>query len=77
MTFQDDGDTSEAYEDHAWRRGTLHLSAPCIYTRAMEALKLKPGEEERKEELAHCVVYCNEATKMSLCHYSKKPAIRR
>ncbi len=33
----------EAYEDHAWRRGTLHLSAPCIYTRALEALKLGKG----------------------------------
>jgi hypothetical protein len=40
----DEGDDRlEAYEDHAWRRGTLHLSAPCIYTRALEALKLNQG----------------------------------
>ena len=43
MLFQDDEDRLEAYEDHAWRRGTLHLSAPCIYTRALEALKLERG----------------------------------
>lgn len=44
MTFTDEQDKNEAYEDHAWRSGTLHLSAPCIYTRAMEALQLKRGE---------------------------------
>lgn len=33
----------EAYEDHAWRRGNLHLSAPCIYTKALEALHPKHG----------------------------------
>lgn len=44
MTFPDDQDSLEAYEDHAWRRGKLHLSAPCIYTRAMEALQFKRGE---------------------------------
>ena len=44
MIFTDDEDDRlEAYEDHAWRRGTLHLSAPCIYTRALEALKLNKG----------------------------------
>lgn len=44
MIFTDDEDDRlEAYEDHAWRRGTLHLSAPCIYTRALEALKLNRG----------------------------------
>ena len=44
MIFTDDEDDRlEAYEDHAWRRGTLHLSAPCIYTRALEALKLNQG----------------------------------
>ncbi len=47
MTFpEEESDILEAYEDHAWRMGTLHLSAPCIYTRAMEALTLKPGEGE-------------------------------
>ena len=44
MTFCDDHDVLEAYEDHAWRSGKLHLSAPCIYTRAMEALQLSRGE---------------------------------
>ena len=44
MTLDDgEDDRLEAYEDHAWRRGTLHLSAPCIYTRALEALKLERG----------------------------------
>ena len=43
MLFHDDEDRLEAYEDHAWRKGTLHLSAPCIYTRALEALKLEAG----------------------------------
>ena len=43
MVFRDEEERLEAYEDHAWRRGTLHLSAPCIYTRALEALKLKRG----------------------------------
>lgn len=44
MIFTDEEDDRlEAYEDHAWRRGTLHLSAPCIYTRALEALKLNKG----------------------------------
>lgn len=44
MTFTEDQDILEAYEDHAWRFGKLHLSAPCIYTRAMEALKLDKGK---------------------------------
>lgn len=43
MVFPDEQDALEAYEDHAWRRGKLHLSAPCIYTRAMEALNFKRG----------------------------------
>ena len=43
MQFGEKEDHLEAYEDHAWRRGTLHLSAPCIYSRALEALELKPG----------------------------------
>ena len=48
MIFNDDEeDRLEAYEDHAWRRGTLHLSAPCIYTRALEALKLNEGKTLR------------------------------
>jgi len=44
MKFTEDQDMIEAYEDHAWRNGKLHLSAPCIYTRAMEALKLSRGQ---------------------------------
>lgn len=36
-------DRDSAYEDHAWRSGTLHLSAPCIYSKAAEALDLKDG----------------------------------
>ena len=43
MIFQDDEEKLEAYEDHAWRKGTLHLSAPCIYTRVIEALKFEKG----------------------------------
>lgn len=34
-----DEDRLEAYEDHAWRKGNAHISAPCIYTKVMEALK--------------------------------------
>ena len=36
-------DRDSAYEDHAWRSGTLHLSAPCIYSKAAEALDLNEG----------------------------------
>ncbi|KAH9504145.1 Protein-L-isoaspartate O-methyltransferase domain-containing protein 1 [Bulinus truncatus] len=32
-----------AYKDLAWKSGTLHLSAPCIYSEVMEALELKLG----------------------------------
>lgn len=32
-----------AYRDIAWRMGNLHLSAPCVYSEVMEALKLRPG----------------------------------
>ncbi|XP_054710809.1 protein-L-isoaspartate O-methyltransferase domain-containing protein 2-like [Uloborus diversus] len=32
-----------AYRDIAWRSGNLHLSAPCVYSEVMEALKLKAG----------------------------------
>ncbi|GAB6021495.1 hypothetical protein CHUAL_004101 [Chamberlinius hualienensis] len=32
-----------AYKDMAWKQGNLHMSAPCIYSEAMEYLHLKPG----------------------------------
>ncbi|CAL1289968.1 unnamed protein product [Larinioides sclopetarius] len=32
-----------AYKDIAWRSGNLHLSAPCVYSVVMEALKLRSG----------------------------------
>lgn len=32
-----------AYKDIAWKLGNIHLSAPCIYSKVMEALSLKPG----------------------------------
>ncbi|XP_042187718.1 protein-L-isoaspartate O-methyltransferase domain-containing protein 1 isoform X2 [Callorhinchus milii] len=32
-----------AYKDLAWKHGNIHLSAPCIYSEVMEALKLQPG----------------------------------
>ncbi|CAL1579489.1 unnamed protein product [Knipowitschia caucasica] len=32
-----------AYKDLAWKNGNIHLSAPCIYSEVMEALKLQPG----------------------------------
>ena len=44
MVFEEGDDPLEAYEDHAWRKGTLHLSAPCIYSKALEALKLERGQ---------------------------------
>lgn len=32
-----------AYKDLAWKKGNLHLSAPCIYSEVMEGLCLSPG----------------------------------
>uniref|UniRef100_A0A671N428 Protein-L-isoaspartate O-methyltransferase domain-containing protein 1 n=1 Tax=Sinocyclocheilus anshuiensis TaxID=1608454 RepID=A0A671N428_9TELE len=32
-----------AYKDLAWKHGNIHLSAPCIYSEVMEALKLQQG----------------------------------
>lgn len=38
-----DGYRDSAYKDLAWKHGNIHLSAPCIYSEVMEALKLQPG----------------------------------
>ncbi|KAG8200214.1 hypothetical protein JTE90_024993 [Oedothorax gibbosus] len=32
-----------AYKDIAWKMGKLHLSAPCVYSVVMEALRLRAG----------------------------------
>ncbi|XP_054772927.2 uncharacterized protein LOC129280962 isoform X1 [Lytechinus pictus] len=37
------GHKDSAYKDLAWKHGNIHLSAPCIYSEVMEALKLEPG----------------------------------
>jgi protein-L-isoaspartate O-methyltransferase len=33
-----------AYRDLAWREGNVHISAPCVYSRVMEALELRPSQ---------------------------------
>lgn len=38
-----DGYRDSAYKDLAWKHGNIHLSAPCIYSEVMEALKLQTG----------------------------------
>ncbi|XP_033644674.1 protein-L-isoaspartate O-methyltransferase domain-containing protein 1-like [Asterias rubens] len=38
-----DGYKDNAYKDLAWKHGNIHLSAPCIYSEVMEALKLEPN----------------------------------
>ncbi|KAK6310821.1 hypothetical protein J4Q44_G00188760 [Coregonus suidteri] len=38
-----DGYRDNAYKDLAWKHGNIHLSAPCIYSEVMEALKLQQG----------------------------------
>lgn len=32
-----------AYKDLAWKKGNIHLSAPCIYAEVLESLSLEPG----------------------------------
>ncbi|RXM35756.1 hypothetical protein EOD39_3906 [Acipenser ruthenus] len=38
-----EGYRENAYKDLAWKHGNIHLSAPCIYSEVMEALKLQQG----------------------------------
>lgn len=38
-----EGYRDNAYKDLAWKHGNIHLSAPCIYSEVMEALKLQQG----------------------------------
>lgn len=38
-----EGYRDSAYKDLAWKHGNIHLSAPCIYSEVMEALKLHQG----------------------------------
>ncbi|TSL82579.1 Protein-L-isoaspartate O-methyltransferase domain-containing protein 1 [Bagarius yarrelli] len=38
-----DGYRENAYKDLAWKHGNIHLSAPCIYSEVMEALRLQQG----------------------------------
>lgn len=38
-----EGEAVDPYDDDPWRRGNLHLSAPCIYAQVVEALQLRPG----------------------------------
>ena len=34
---------NNGHKDLAWKHGNIHLSAPCIYSEVMEALKFQPG----------------------------------
>ena len=43
MKFDTEEERIDAYDDRALRKGALHLSAPCIYTKALEALKIERG----------------------------------
>lgn len=36
---------SDAYRDSAFVYGKIHLSAPCIYAKALECLCLNPGDK--------------------------------
>ena len=35
--------TEQCIQDLAWKHGNIHLSALCIYSEVMEALKFQPG----------------------------------
>lgn len=39
----EEGEMIDPYENDPWRRGNLHLSAPSIYAKVVEALELKSG----------------------------------
>lgn len=41
--YYTDEDKATAYQDVAWKSRNLHLSAPCIYSQALESLELKKG----------------------------------
>lgn len=44
MYFElEEGEATDPYDDDPWRRGNLHLSAPCIYAKVVEALDLRQG----------------------------------
>ncbi|CAF0713762.1 unnamed protein product [Brachionus calyciflorus] len=43
-TFYLSDHKDQAYRDLAWREGLIHISAPCIYTKVLENLELRPSQ---------------------------------
>ena len=41
--IEPDSEPVDPYEDDPWRSGNLHLSAPAIYAKVVQALDFKPG----------------------------------